>query len=107
MSDKDGQNKILVEKVSLLDDKYLAEMEAKKLAKQKFWLKLPSDFNKDKMSEIKKIFEKYPGLTPVYLEIRNGHTRKIKTDLKILPNNKLKKEIEAYFKEKLWHMQTN
>lgn len=107
VSDKDGQAKILAEKVTIITDQFLTDIERKKMADKKFWLKLPQGFNKEKMNDLKKILEKHKGMTPVYLEIHNGHIRKIKTNLKVLPNKELKKDIENYFGEKNWELRAN
>ena len=102
VSDKDGQAKILVEDVKILDEKSIQELQKNQLAVNKLWLNLPEGFDKEKMQTLKDILIKHPGNTPVYLKINNGHTRKIKTDLKVLPDQKLKAKITEFLDETVW-----
>ncbi|MDD5750004.1 MAG: DNA polymerase III subunit alpha [Patescibacteria group bacterium] len=102
VSDKDGQAKILVESVQLISPESLTALQAKKLSQKKLWLKLPSGFSKQSSQELKDILSAKPGLTPVYLEINNGHTRKVKTDIKVLPDQELKKQIHKFLGEAAW-----
>jgi len=102
VSDKDGQAKILVENAQIIDQATLDNLQAKTLAEKKLWLSLPHDFDKDKMNQLKEILESSPGLTPVYLEINNGQTRKIKTNLKILPNHELEQKTIDFLGEGTW-----
>ena len=93
VSDKDGQAKILVETASILKNETIQQLSAKQLSDYKLCLNLPADFDKDKMKEFKQILDQHPGSTPVYLQINNGKIRKIKTDIKVLPDEKLKNKI--------------
>ncbi len=93
VSDKDGQAKILVETASIIKDETLKKLSSDKLADHQLWLDLPAGFDKEKMQEFKKILDEFPGSTPVYLKINNGKIRKIKTDIKVLPNENLKTKI--------------
>lgn len=102
VSDKDGQVKILVEKAELLNDKLINNLNAKKLAEKKIWLLLPPGFDKDKMAQLKSILDTSPGLSPVYLQINNGKVRKIKTNIKVLPNKKLQEKIIAFLGPNSW-----
>ena len=102
VSDKDGQAKILVEDVKILDEKAIQELQKNQLSVNKLWLNLPEGFDKEKMQTLKNILIKHHGNTPVYLKINNGHTRKIKTDLKVLPDQKLKTKITEFLDESVW-----
>ncbi|MCD4760821.1 hypothetical protein K8R42_02905, partial [bacterium] len=104
VSDKDGQPKILVEKAELVNEENINSLNAKNLSNKKLWLILPSGFKKEKMDNIKIILEHSQGLTPVYLEINNGHTRKIKTNLKVLPNEELKNKIIELLGPEAWQL---
>ncbi|MCB9802816.1 DNA polymerase III subunit alpha [Candidatus Nomurabacteria bacterium] len=96
ISDKDGQAKILVENANILSEETIKELNKKHLSQHQLWLDLPAGFDKDKMQEFKKIFDNFPGETPVYLKINNGKIRKIKTDIKVLPDEKLKTEVTEF-----------
>lgn len=98
-SDKDGQMKIIVETAQLIDDDYINKIQKKTLAEHKLWISLPADFNKDKMDGLKKILENHPGDTVVYLELKNGQTRKIRTSLKIFPQGELLTALDSYLGE--------
>jgi DNA polymerase III subunit alpha len=102
VSDKDGQAKILVESATLITEEYLNRINAKNLAKEKLWLILPHGFAKEKMNDLKKILDTSPGLSPVYLQINNGQVRKIKTDLKVLPNEELQNKITEFLGPDSW-----
>ena len=105
VSDKDGQAKILVEKGEILSEKTIQELQKNHLSAYKLWLNLPIGFDKDKMQELKKTLDQFPGEAPVYLKINNGHTRKIKTDIKVLPDQKLKEKIISLLGEGTWTLQ--
>lgn len=107
VSDKDGQAKILVESAQILSPKVLQTLTAKKLGNQKLCLILPAGFDKEKMADLKKILELYPGATPVYLEIHNGQIRKVKTDIKVLPNKALQQKVENYLGQGVWQLITD
>jgi len=102
VSNKDGQTKILVESATLITEEYLNNINAKNLAKEKLWLILPYGFAKEKMNDLKKILDTSPGLSPVYLQINNGQIRKIKTDLKVLPNEELQNKITEFLGPDSW-----
>lgn len=104
VSDKDGQSKILVERAELISEKTINDMDAKNLSQEKLWLVLPNGFDKEKMTELKSILDTSPGLTPVYLQINNGKTRKIKTTLKVLPNKKLQEKIVDFLGPDTWQI---
>ena len=104
VSDKDGQAKILVETIQIINQETLNNLQAKTLAEKKLWLSLPHDFSKDKMSQLKEILETSPGLTPVYLEINNGQTRKIKTNIKTLPTKGLENKIKEFLGDGAWEL---
>lgn len=102
VSEKDGQAKILVESAELITDKILNNIKAKALSEKKLWIILPHDFAKEKMNKLKEILEGSQGLTPVYLEINNGQTRKIKTDLRVRPDNELQQKITGFLGKSAW-----
>ncbi|MFA6466284.1 MAG: DNA polymerase III subunit alpha [Patescibacteria group bacterium] len=104
VSDKDGQIKILAEKVELISQSTLDNLSAQNLAKDKLWLILPQDFDKEKMNQLKAILETSPGLSPVYLQINNGKVRKIKTNIKVLPNENLKNKIIEFLDTDSWQL---
>jgi len=104
VSDKDGQPKILAEKVELLSQETLDKLNAQNMAKEKLWLILPQDFDKEKMNQLKAILDTSPGMSPVYLQINNGQVRKIKTDIKVLPNQELKEKIIAFLDADSWQL---
>ncbi len=104
VSEKDGQPKILAEGVEPINDKIVSQWHSGKLANHKLWIKLPAAFQKEGLAIIKKILETKPGNTPVYLEINNGKTRKLKTNLKVLPDEKLKKEICDLLGPNAWEL---
>ena len=54
------------------------------------------------MNDLKKILDTSPGLSPVYLQINNGQIRKIKTDLKVLPNEELQNKITEFLGPDSW-----
>ncbi|MFA6252902.1 MAG: DNA polymerase III subunit alpha [Patescibacteria group bacterium] len=93
VTEKDGQPKILAESAELINDQTIKQWQSGKLINHRLWIKLPAEFQKEGLSIIKKILETKPGNTPVYLEINNGKSRKLKTNLKVSPDEKLKKEI--------------
>lgn len=105
VSDKDGQAKLLVENGRILDKEKLESLKAKNFAQNKIWLNLPIGFDKDKMQNLKDILQKYPGQTPVYLVINNGHSRKLKTDIKILPATDVRTEIENFLGPNTWTLE--
>ena len=105
VSDKDGQAKILVENGRILEKEKLETLKAKNFAQNKVWLNLPIGFDKDKMQNLKDILQKYPGQTPVYLIINNGHSRKLKTDIKILPATDVRTEIENFLGQNTWTLE--
>lgn len=107
VSNKDGQTKILVEKAELINDKLINNLNAQNLAQKKLWLILPPGFNKDKMSKLKSILDTSPGLSPVYLQINNGHIRKIKTNIKVLPNKTLQAKIIDFLGSDSWSIEKN
>jgi len=107
VSDKDGQAKILVERAQLITDEFLNSLNVKNLAQEKLWIILPSNFVKEKMDKLKNILETSPGLSPVYLQINNGKVRKIKTNIKVLPNEKLKEKIEDFLGADSWQVITD
>jgi len=104
VSDKDGQPKILVEKAEILSEEILNNLNAKGLAQEKLWLFLPPGFDKEKMNKLKLILNTSPGLSPVYLQINNGQVRKIKTNIKILPNEQLKEKITEFLGPNSWQI---
>lgn len=105
VSDKDGQAKILVESGRILEKEKLETLKAKNFSQNKVWLNLPLGFDKDKMQNLKDILQKYPGQTPVYLIINNGHSRKLKTDIKILPATDVRTEIENFLGQNTWTLE--
>jgi len=102
VSEKDGQAKVLVEKAELITKQTLDNLDAKNLATNKLWLILPHGFDKEKMAQLKEILDTSPGLSPVYLQINNGQVRKIKTNIKVLPNKKLKEKIIEFLGPDTW-----
>jgi len=107
VSDKDGHPKILVEKAEIISDDWLNKINARKMSQKRLWIKIPSDFTKEKMMKLKNILEKNQGTTPVYLEINNGKMRKVKTDIKILLNDSLKTTINEFLGEQSWLLEDN
>ncbi|PLX24431.1 hypothetical protein C0580_05090, partial [Candidatus Parcubacteria bacterium] len=102
VSEKDGQPKVLVESAELINEDTINSIKAKNLSNKKLWIVLPNHFAKEKMAELKNILESSKGLTPVYLEINNGKTRKVKTDLKVRPDDKLKQKITEFLGQSAW-----
>ena len=107
VSTKDGQIKLIIEKAQELKNNYFDKLEINDKKKDKLWINLPYNFDKEKMIKLKKILKEYKGLTSVYLIINNGKIRKIKTELKILPNNKLKEKIIKFLGNNSWHLENN
>jgi len=107
VSNKDGQVKLLTETVKELEESYFENLEIKKKEKNKLWLNIPDDFDKDKMIELKEILKNHKGLTPVYLILNNGKVRKVKTELKIMPNDILKEEIVSFLGKNSWQLENN
>ncbi len=104
VSDKDGQAKILVERAELITEEYLNGLNARNLADDKLWLSLPQGFDKEKMNDLKAILDTSPGLSPVYLQINNGKVRKIKIDVKVLPDKQLKEKIIEFLGPDSWEL---
>ncbi|MDQ5938529.1 MAG: hypothetical protein QG642_219, partial [Patescibacteria group bacterium] len=104
VSEKDGQPKILAEGVEPISEKIVNQWSSGKLANHRLWIKLPAAFQKEGLAIIKKILETKPGDTPVYLEINNGKSRKLKTTMKVLPDEKLKKEICELLGPNAWEL---
>ena len=77
------------------------------MSQKRLWIKIPSDFTKEKMMKLKNILEKNQGTTPVYLEINNGKMRKVKTNIKILLNDGLKTTIDEFLGEQSWLLEDN
>ena len=102
VSEKDGQPKVLVETAELISQEMVDSIKAKGLSGKKLWIVLPVNFPKEKMAELKKILEDSPGLTPVYLEVNNGQARKVKTDLKVRPDESLKQKITDFLGKSAW-----
>lgn len=107
VSEKDGHPKIIVENAKIITDQIINDFKSQSLSNKKLWLILPEGFDKEKMSDLKKILDKYPGLTPVYLEIHNGHIRKLKTNLKVLPDKNLQKKINELLGPDRWKLSSN
>ncbi|MBU1202935.1 DNA polymerase III subunit alpha [Patescibacteria group bacterium] len=107
VSEKDGHPKVIAERAEIINPETIKDFKAKGLSEKKLWLVLPEGFDKDKMAELKKILDQHPGLSPVYLEIHNGHIRKLKTDLKVLPDEKLKEKINKFLGPNSWKLKTN
>ncbi|MFA5127346.1 MAG: DNA polymerase III subunit alpha [Patescibacteria group bacterium] len=105
VSDKDGQAKILVENAQILSHKLIAELNAKNFGQQKLHIILPADFTKEKLKDLKNILEQHKGSTPVYLEIHNGQVRKIKIDLKVLPDKNLQQAIKQFLGAESWQLE--
>ncbi|OGY92746.1 MAG: DNA polymerase III subunit alpha [Candidatus Komeilibacteria bacterium RIFCSPLOWO2_01_FULL_53_11] len=93
LSDKDGVPKILVESAEPLSEQRLTELRASNGAHQKLWLNLPHACTKDDLRQVKHLLEQYPGSTPVYLIMSNGSERKIKTTIRITPNEDLEQTL--------------
>ena len=70
----------------------------------KLWLSLPQGFDKEKMNDLKAILDTSPGLSPVYLQINNGKVRKIKIDVKVLPDKQLKEKIIEFLGPDSWEL---
>ncbi len=104
VSDKDGQPKVLIEIAEAITDEYISSLEMQKLSTKKLWLVLPTNFTKEKMSQLKEILESSTGLTPVYLEVNNGNSRKIKTNLKVLPDKHLQEKIVKFIGPAAWQL---
>lgn len=102
ISEKDGQPKILVATAQNLTEEYIQQIKAQADQHRKICLHIPHDFTKDKMNQLKNILEKSKGQIPVYLMIHNGQARKIKTNLKILFDQKLQQEISTLLGPKSW-----
>ncbi len=107
LSEKDGQAKILAETAELITPEMLNSLTAKNLSRKKLWLVLPHGFDQKKMAILKKILDHSRGLTPVYLEIHNGQTRKIKTDLRVLPSDELKQKVSEFLGTDAWQLKSN
>lgn len=107
VSEKDGLPKILVEGAELISEDTINSIKAKNLSDKKLWIVLPDHFAKEKMTELKNILESSKGLTPVYLEINNGKTRKVKTDLKVRPDESLKEKITEFLGQSAWLLTEN
>ena len=105
VSDKDGQPKILVEKAEILTQDAISDINKNSFVSTKLWLDLPVGFNKDKMNELKNILDQSAGSTPVYLTINNGQKRRIKTDIKVLPDKHLKEKIQKFLGNDTWTLQ--
>ena len=103
VSEKDGNPKILTEKVKKIDQKLIDELDTKRLSNHKLWLNIPHEFSKDKVDKLKELLTRSKGLTPVYIKTSKG--KKIKTNLKVLPNSKLLKKISKFLGEKLWKIE--
>ncbi len=104
VTEKDGQPKILAESAELINEQTIKQWQSSKLINHRLWIKLPAKFQKEGLGAIKKILETKPGNTPVYLEINNGKSRKLKTNLKVLPDEKLKKEICQLLGPDAWEL---
>ncbi len=104
VTEKDGQPKILAEGAEAMSEKIINQWRSGKMANHKLWLKLPPEFNKNGLGEIKKILEAQPGDTPVYLEISNGKVRKVRTTLRVMPDEKLKNKICAILGPDAWQL---
>ncbi len=107
VSDKDGQAKILVENAKILNPQFLQEVKAANFSKNRLCIRLPHDFHKNKLGDLKKILESHKGSTPVYLEIHNGQVRKVKTDIKVLPEQELQNEIINLLGRESWQLTNN
>jgi DNA polymerase III subunit alpha len=105
VSEKDGQPKILTETAEIITDDYINNIKANKSSNKKFWIVLPDSFTKDRMDDLKKILEGSPGKTSVYLEIHNGKTRKIKTNLRILPDTELQEKLVELLGPDSWRLE--
>ncbi|MBT6691385.1 DNA polymerase III subunit alpha [Candidatus Parcubacteria bacterium] len=105
VSEKDGQPKILTETATIITEEYIKNIKAGKHSNKKLWIILPGSFTKDKMDDLKKILENKPGKTSVYLEIHNGKVRKIKTNLKVLPDQQLQEEIVEFLDQSAWRLE--
>ncbi len=103
VSDKDGNPKVLTEKVKEIDQKLIDELDIKRLSSHKLWLNIPSGIPKEKVDKLKEILEYSKGLTPVYIKTSDG--KKIRTNLKVLPNSKLLKKISKFLGEKVWKIE--
>ncbi len=104
VSEKDGQPKILAEGVDLITEQMIEQWRSGQMSNHKLWLKLPPEFQKENLSAIKKILERKPGGTPVYLEINNGKSRKLKTNLRVFPDADLQKEICQLLGPSAWEL---
>jgi DNA polymerase-3 subunit alpha len=105
VSEKDGQPKVIVTRAELISTDLIRALQEKDQAKKKLWLILPPGFDKTKMATLKEILKTSPGSTSIYLTINNGQTRKIKTDLKILPNEELKNKITDFLGPDSWQLE--
>jgi len=105
ISSKDGQIKLLVETAQELQEKHIDNLINKE--ENKLWINLPINFNKEKMTELKKILKDYKGLTPVYLIINNGKIRRIKTELKTTPQEELRNKIKNFLGKNSCYLEKN
>ncbi len=107
VSSKDGQPKILAENAQELTTAKIQELTKESFSTNRLSLNLPEGFNKENMQTLKEALEEYPGLTPVYLIINNGHQRRVKTDLKVLPDKKLLDKISLLIGQEAWKLENN
>ncbi len=92
LDNKDGVLKVIVEVAKPLEEPAVAIANG---GKEKFLLSLPEKMPKEKLIEIKKILEKFPGKTPVILKIkRNGAWKEIKTKTTVATDHTLKEELK-------------
>jgi len=105
VSDKDGQPKIIVENAQIITPDLLRNMTDRRLSEKKLWISLPADFTKEKMNDLKSALESSHGSTPVYLQINNGHTRKIRTNLRVIADKNLQDIVVKMLGENAWQLQ--
>lgn len=83
MSEKEGMPKILADRAEILTPDKIKELQGAIGLRHKLWLTMPAEFTKDDMQNLKKLLDKFPGKTPVYIVINNGVERKVKTPMTV------------------------
>ncbi|OGY91826.1 MAG: DNA polymerase III subunit alpha [Candidatus Komeilibacteria bacterium RIFCSPLOWO2_01_FULL_52_15] len=83
LSDKDGVPKVLADVATLLDESQLNNLKNSDESHAKLWLRLPGNYGKDELAGLKSILQRYPGGMSVYLIMKNGAERRIKTNIRV------------------------
>lgn len=116
ISERDGEIKMLVEKMKPIDDPLPADWGESYpalgvelpdnnavLENKLLKIKIPNDASPQVFSKLKDIFAKYPGETPISLIIpdREGNPREIKTNFKVTGSEEFKTNLKALLRESL------